>query len=332
MKPFIAVMIVPTGIGAKIGGHSGDATIYAKLLAGVCDTLILHPNVVNAADLNEMPSNSLYVEGSMLDRFLSGSISLKEIRANKILLVYNLDHPETINCALAAQSLLGVEIETMKLTTHLRMISEIHDGVASGKVTGWQDLVYQVKGKRFDALAIHSVVEVDPAVELSYMEGRSHVNPWGGVEAKLSRSLSQSLMKPVAHAPVDTTPNFNQKVFQALSPEMISGSMLFSVLKGLHKAPLPIPMNDSTPNILSGISANDVDALVSPMCWGDPHKYCLDRNIPIILVEENTTNSPSVLVKEPPGAVVIRVSSYMSAVGALMALREGISVDQLHGR
>jgi hypothetical protein len=47
---FNAVLLVPTGIGAEIGGHAGDATPVARLLATVCDTLITHPNVVNASD------------------------------------------------------------------------------------------------------------------------------------------------------------------------------------------------------------------------------------------------------------------------------------------
>ena len=55
------VMLVPTGIGCEIGGHAGDAGPAARLLATVCDRLILHPNVVNGSDLNEMPENALYV-------------------------------------------------------------------------------------------------------------------------------------------------------------------------------------------------------------------------------------------------------------------------------
>ena len=42
-----AVMIVPTGIGASIGGFAGDALPSAKLLSTVVDTLITHPNVMN---------------------------------------------------------------------------------------------------------------------------------------------------------------------------------------------------------------------------------------------------------------------------------------------
>ena len=53
---FNVVLIVPTGIGAEIGGHSGDATPAAILLSEVADSLITHPNVVNASDINELPS------------------------------------------------------------------------------------------------------------------------------------------------------------------------------------------------------------------------------------------------------------------------------------
>ncbi len=63
---FNAVMIVPTGIGAEIGGHAGDATPVARMMAAACDTLITHPNVVNASDINELPEKGVYVEGSVL--------------------------------------------------------------------------------------------------------------------------------------------------------------------------------------------------------------------------------------------------------------------------
>jgi len=62
---FNVVMIVPAGIGAEIGGHANAA---ARLLGWTYDRLIFHPNVVNACDSNEMPENSLYVEGSILGR------------------------------------------------------------------------------------------------------------------------------------------------------------------------------------------------------------------------------------------------------------------------
>ena len=53
----------------------------AQLLASVCDTLITHPNVVNASDINEMPANSLYVEGGALCRMLMGTAGLQPVRS-----------------------------------------------------------------------------------------------------------------------------------------------------------------------------------------------------------------------------------------------------------
>ena len=44
---YTAVMIVPTGIGATIGGYAGDALPAARLLSCVVDRLITHPNVLN---------------------------------------------------------------------------------------------------------------------------------------------------------------------------------------------------------------------------------------------------------------------------------------------
>ena len=82
---FNAVLLIPTGIGAELGGHSGDGGAVARLLGGLCDRLILHPNVVNAADINEMPPNALYVEGSVISRMLMGTVGLQPVRSNRVL-------------------------------------------------------------------------------------------------------------------------------------------------------------------------------------------------------------------------------------------------------
>ena len=78
-------MLVPTGIGAAIGGHAGDATPVARLLASICDRLVTHPNVVNASDINELPENGLYVEGSVISRLLMGTAGLQPVRSNRVL-------------------------------------------------------------------------------------------------------------------------------------------------------------------------------------------------------------------------------------------------------
>lgn len=44
-------MVVPTGVGAEIGGYAGDALPAARALGAVVDELVTHPNVLNGATL-----------------------------------------------------------------------------------------------------------------------------------------------------------------------------------------------------------------------------------------------------------------------------------------
>ena len=55
-KPLIA-MVVPTGIGASIGGFAGDASLTAKMFARDFN-VIVNPNVVNAACFSGISDNT----------------------------------------------------------------------------------------------------------------------------------------------------------------------------------------------------------------------------------------------------------------------------------
>ncbi|CAM9902250.1 unnamed protein product, partial [Sphacelaria rigidula] len=48
---YTAVLVVPTGIGAAIGGYAGDALPVARVMSSVVDNLVTHPNVMNGAML-----------------------------------------------------------------------------------------------------------------------------------------------------------------------------------------------------------------------------------------------------------------------------------------
>ena len=65
---FNVALLVPTGVGSEIGGHAGDAGPVTRLFGAICDTVITHPNVVNASDINELPENGLYVESPTVRR------------------------------------------------------------------------------------------------------------------------------------------------------------------------------------------------------------------------------------------------------------------------
>jgi hypothetical protein len=309
------VMIIPTGIGCEIGGHAGDATPAARLLASVCDTLILHPNVVNASDINEMPENSLYVEGSILDRFLGGEIELERVRQNKILVAVNKTvRPETINAVSAARATLGIDAQILELDTPLRMIGTMCGQRASGTVEGWRELIEQVSKYDFDALAIASLIEVSRETALYYFENGG-VNPWGGVEAIASRLIASEINKPVAHAPIEsleTKPEDYKFICDPrMAAELVSTCFLHCVLKGLHKAP----------RIGKGLSVKDIDVMVSPHgCWAAPLFSCMLAGIPIIEVEENKT----IYSAEGGMCGIIAAKNYLEAAGLIACMGAGI--------
>ena len=96
------------------------------------------------------------------------------------------------------------------------------------------------------------------------------------------------------------------------------------VLKGLQWAPQ------------EGIelSVGDVDALVSPLCWGYPHECCARNGVPIVFVKENRTtlygDSLSIAeISDPKDCETYYVSTYLEAAGLLAAMKEGITVESL---
>jgi hypothetical protein len=321
-----AVMIVPTGIGAEIGGHSGDATSAAHLLAACCDQLILHPNVVNASDFTEQPANALYVEGAMLDTFLGGEVRLQLVRQNHILVVCNEVERDTVNAVNAMRSILGITAEIVELHTPLMMTGRIDltKMQATGGISGLDEFVAQVDEYEYDALAVHTPVVVETEIAEHYVH-HGGINPWGGVEARLSKELYWRLGKPNAHAPVEGREGYEYGVTDPrLAPEMICAAHLGCVLRGLHKAPRPTLLTHP-----GTLGTEDVDALVSPLCWGAPHRICREKKIPMIFVEENTTTQSSAFHENflPSDGYVM--NSYLEAAGLLVLMRMGRSVESV---
>lgn len=317
------VFIVPTGIGAEIGGHSGDATPAARLIGSVSDKIILHPNVVNGSDINEMPPNALYVDGNHLDIFLQGDVGLKEVRANKVLVAINPgDNFNAINAVSACRATSGIDASVLILKKKLILKARIdQDGLATGEVKGVDALIDQVCDMDFDALAIVTEIEIDPAVGLNYFENGG-ANPWGAVESMACRPISASLCKPVAHAPIDSGAFKGVKMFAdpRMAAEFVSIAYLFCVVKGLHQAPRwALWQRDQ-----DAMWVKDIDVMVSPdMKFGYPHYRCMKHNIPILIVEENTTILPRAV------GPCIKVANYHEAAGWIAARRAGISTESV---
>jgi len=337
---FNAVMIVPTGIGAEIGGHAGDATPAARLLAAACDTLITHPNVVNASDINELPDNGLYVEGSVLTRLLMGTVGLKKVRSNRVLLAIDKHKDERleelcINAASAARTTLGGNYtKVVKIDPPMHAETKYSSsGSAVGRIEGLEQLCEVILRYRneFDALAIASVVNVPEGFHWEYFQSKGKmVNPWGGIEAMLTHGVSMLFDIPSAHAPMMETleiANMHVGVVDPrMSAEAISMCFLHCVLKGLHRSPRIITdrMLFAQPEILT---AADISCLVIPDgCVGLPTLAALEQGIAVIAVRENRNRMKNELKKLPfaPGKLFI-VENYLEAVGIMTALKAGVT-------
>lgn len=344
---FNAVMIVPTGIGAEIGGHAGDATPAARLLASACDTLITHPNVVNASDINEMPENGLYVEGSVISRLLMGTVGLQKVRSNRILLIIDEHKDErisgfSVNATSAARAAFGIDCQVIKLDPPIRMRARFtSSGRAVGRVENLERICEVLLRHRseFDAVAIASVIDVPSEFHLKYFEARGEmVNPWGGVEAMLTHTISMLFNVPSAHAPMMESMEIANLQVGVVDPRMsaeaISTCFLHSVLKGLHRSPRIISDADvfGRPNVLT---AADVSCLVIPDgCVGLPTLAALEQGIPVIAVRENRNRMQNNLedlwgsaptLPFAPGKLFI-VDNYLEAVGVMAALQAGVTV------
>ena len=336
---FNAAMLIPTGIGAAIGGHAGDATPVAQLMASVCDQLILHPNVVNASDINEMPANALYIEGSVLCRLIMGTVGIQPVRANQVLVLLH-PHPDRVftnlamNAVNAARSSYGLNCPRVIEMDRPLVMRPDYTGSerAAGSVEGFENLCYLLDKYRgeYDAIAIASVISTPLHYYSDYFwSDGDMVNPWGGVESMLTHTISSMYDKPSAHAPMLESQAVldieTGVVDPRMAAEVISVSFLQCVLKGLQRSPRiirdPEVMRD--PGVLT---ARDISCLVIPDgCLGLPTFAALEQGIPVIAVQENVNLMKNDLEALPwaRGQLHI-VDNYWEAAGVLSAIRTGI--------
>ena len=337
---FNAVLMIPTGIGAELGGHSGDGGALARLIASSCDKLITHPNVVNASDINELPENGLYLEGSVLTRLLMGTVGLQPSRSNRIMLLmdYRKDRRLsnlTINTVSAARTAMGIDIPLIvELEKPFKMTSTYSSsGCAVGKIEGLEKLceLFERYDGQYDSVALHTGIDVPQEYHLKYLKSSGEmVNPWGGVEAMLTHALTMMYDIPTAHAPmvsdIDLAHLHGGIVDPRIASEAISSTFLFSVLKGLHKSPRIICDANafSHPGVLTN---SEVSCLIIPDgCIGLPTLAAMEQGIPVIAVRENKNRMRNNLEDYPfqDGKLHI-VENYLEAVGVMNALKAGVT-------
>lgn len=328
---FNVVLLIPTGIGAEIGGHCGDANVVSRLIASSCDTLITHPNAVNASDINEMTDNTLYVEGSIITRLMMGQIGLQKVRSNKILMLMDkhsdqLFNDEIINAVSSARISLGIDCSVYEMNNQISSNSLYSSsGRAIGRVEDLErlfNIINKVKNE-YNAIALSTFINVPPNFHKDYFTTSNMVNPWGGIEAMLTHSVASEFNIACAHSPMMTSREIMNMeigiVDPRKAPESASVTYLHCILKGLHKSP-KIVSNDK------GLSIEDISCLIIPDgCIGLPVLAAIEHGIPVIAVTENKNRMRNNLYEFPfKSDKLFIVNNYLEAVGIMHAIKAGI--------
>ncbi|XP_058091557.1 uncharacterized protein LOC131237674 isoform X2 [Magnolia sinica] len=298
-RPYTCVMIVPTGVGASIGGYAGDSLPVARTLASLVDCLISHPNVLNAAMLYWPMPNALYVEGYALDRFAEGSWALQPVHQNKV---------EKWVDPKCGQS-------TGRIRHPDSLLRAVHSLIHRSQV---------------NAVAVVGHFPDDDIEEIEDYRLGKGIDLLAGVEAIISHLVVKEFQIPCAHAPALAPLPLSSSLCPRSAAEEIGYTFLPCVLAGLSCAP-QYKVRKFGSSDHGCILASDVDSVILPIdaCGGDGTlAFARSSNKPLIIaVEENET----VLEDTPDklGIEAVKVLNYWEALGVIAAHKAGIDPKSL---
>ena len=337
MSPYTVVLIVPTGIGAAIGGYAGDALPVARAIAQVSDRLITHPNVLNGAQLYWSLDNTYYVEGYGLDRFAAHDWGLQPVRQNKVGLLLDCGiEPELrlrhLQAADATRATLGLNLTDYVVTdAPLEVELRTADSGASWGTIGNPGSLLRAAEKLIKQGGAEAIAVVarfpddDDSESLQNYRHGSGVDHLAGAEAVISHLIVRQFQIPAAHAPALLPLAVDPDVSPRAAAEELGYTFLPCVLVGLSRAPQFI----TTPSSSDVIWSDAVDAVVVPYsaCGGSAILNLASRS-EIIAVTNNTTEIT--VPPEPLGIKVTKVDSYLEVLGVIAARRAGIDYKVLN--
>ena len=291
-KPLIA-FIVPTGIGASIGGYVGDASHVARMFTKEFN-VIVNPNVVNAACFSGITDNMLYVEGWTLSQFIKGNLGLIPSANNKVGVIFDKGisqgvinvHINTIN---AVKTVYGVDIIGCEITEEPCKVEfyNTESGISSGSILNNKTLLKAgQKLLKRGAETIAVVCKFEEPPEDNYQNGEG-VDIVGGVEAVISHYLTRELKVPVAHSPAFEDITISKEIVDSkAAAEYITPTFLPCILLGLSNAPL-----FSYEKVEHYIGIESLKALVMPYnsLGSSIVLDAISKNIKVYAVKENNS-------------------------------------------
>ena len=323
----LGAFIVPTGIGASIGGYAGDASVYAREFAKHF-TLIVNPNVVNAGGFSGITDTMLYTEGRSLDAFFKGEISLIPSSNNKIGIIYDKAIPKDvlnvhINTQNAVKTVYGVGIYAYDITED-EVGVEFYltdDGISVGRVKNIETLgksCEKLLAKGCEAIAIVCLFDDAEDDNPDYANGTG-TDPVGGVEAIISHYISKYYKVPCAHSPAFADYQILPDLVNPKSAsEYITPTFLPCILLGLSQAP------KISTDLSKGITVSDLDFAVMPYnsLGSVPVFEAQKRNIPLYAVRENKTELN--VDKNVLGVNVIEVNTYEESLSQILKVQASV--------
>jgi hypothetical protein len=339
-RPFTVMLIVPTGVGAAIGGYAGDALPVARAIASICDQLITHPNVLNGAQLYWPLANAWYVEGYGLDQFAAGQWGLRPVLSNRIgLLLDQGIEPDLITRHLqmadAARATLGLNLTDAIVTDRPLGVTlkTAPSGATWGTIQHPDSLLRAaerlIQEQNATAIAVVARFPDDKgsAALVDYRQGQG-VDPLAGAEAVISHLIVRTFQIPCAHAPALSPLPLDPSLSPRSAAEELGYTFLPCVLAGLSRAPHFVTEEKAfaSPTVLNCAA---VDAVVVPesACGGSAILSLSQTQTVIITVAENKTTMQT--TSEQLHLSVLRSQSYSEAIGLLVALRAGVDPRSL---
>lgn len=298
----IFAFIVPTGIGASIGGYAGDASQWARKFAKIRPTIV-NANVVNAACFSGINENILYSEGWGINELFTDNLGFTPSKNNKIGVIFDKSIPKDvlnihINTINAVKTVYGIDIVGYEITEdEVGVTYEINEsGSSSGSIKKPETMLdagRKLLEKGADVLAVVCLFpeEDDEEKDKNYANGCG-VDPIGGVESIISHYISRNLFVPCVHAPAFKDYQIKPDLVDArAAAEYITPTFLPCLLLGLKDAPLYKKITSPLSGSDNIITFNNIKGLIIPSTsLGSPAVFdALENNIPVYAVKENKT-------------------------------------------
>lgn len=316
----LGVFIVPTGVGASIGGFAGDASCQARAFAEK-SKLIVNPNVVNAGGFSGINDNMFYTEGYVLDEMFKGNVGLEPSSHNKIGVVFDRAIPDEVlnihlNTIGAVKTVYGIDVSGYEITKEDAGVEFFVDenGISTGMVKNIET-VFEASAnllkKGAEALAVVCFFEDPEGDNEDYANG-SGVDPVGGVEGIISHAVSKEFLVPCAHSPAFADFSISTEIVSPkAASEYITPTFLPCVLLGLNNAPKIVKSG--------GIRVDNIDYLVMPFnsLGSTPVFEALKRGIKVFAINENRTVLDVTNEKLFKSDRIIEVSTYEECLNLL---------------